>query len=88
MPFHGPEETCGWFGGGKSLRSRIDIEGDGQECLSHTIEGQGLKPAWIVRLYAALKRRSSTLLLAPLAIDPSKSQGLKPASLLALGGAA
>jgi hypothetical protein len=70
------------------INVKIKIEGDGQECLSHTIEGQGLKPAWIVRLYAALKRRSSTLLLAPLAIDPSKSQGLKPASLLALGGAA
>jgi hypothetical protein len=70
------------------INVKIKSEGDGQECLSHTIEGQGLKPAWIVRLYAALKRRSSTLLLAPLAIDPSKSQGLKPASLLALGGAA
>jgi hypothetical protein len=70
------------------INVKIKIEGDGQECLSHTIEGQGLKPAWIVRLYAALKRRSSTLLLAPLGIDPSKSQGLKPASLLALGGAA
>jgi hypothetical protein len=38
--------------------------GDGRERSSSAAKGPGLKPAWIVGLYAALKRRSSTSLQA------------------------
>jgi hypothetical protein len=35
-----------------------------RECPSHTGKSLGLKPAWVVELYAVLKRRSSTVLHA------------------------
>ena len=46
------------------LRMTRGDRGDGRERSSSAAKGPGLKPAWIVGLYAALKRRSSTSLQA------------------------
>ena len=46
------------------VKDNIKIKGNGWEFPSDTFKNPGLKPAWIVDLYAALKRRSSTVLHA------------------------
>jgi hypothetical protein len=51
----------------------INVKGVGQECPTHTGKILGLKPGWILELYAALKRRSSTVLHA--SVDGSSLSG-------------
>jgi hypothetical protein len=54
---------------------KINVKGVGQECPAHMGKILGLKPAGIVELYAALKRRSSTV---PHTFDKSGTDGAFP----------
>ena len=60
------------------VKIKINVKCFGQECLAYTGKIPGLKPARVVELYAALKRRSSTVLRA-FVVDTRQRQKLASA---------